>query len=338
MKNNEKLNILDRVKIISHLNKDAMKNEIQKLIETDEWKRLSGEFCSTFDMISFCEGLNKKEFPIYFILSLIKDELGRDYLDRDEYFTKVDCIDELSSEFKAEIKMVDDISKVFNNETYNWFIDDNGSKGTVTPKRGKFIVLEGIDGSGKSTQISELAKFLESKGEKVYKTFEPTDSPIGSIIKQIMTGRIKSDHKTIAGLFVADRLDHLQNDFNGILHKLNEGITVISDRYYFSSYAYHGIHMPLEWVIAANSLSADMLRADVTLYIDITPEESIKRLNVGRWHVELYETTDNLRKVRNKYLEAFEIEKERENIVIINGEKSPNEIQREIVSAVEGIF
>ena len=102
-------------------------------------------------------------------------------------------------------------------------------------KKNLFIALEGIDGSGKSTQMTRLAEKLTSSGHKVYTTFEPTDSPIGSVIKNIMKGRIDADHKTIAALFAADRLDHLLNGVNGIVKKMKEGFTVITDRFYFSS-------------------------------------------------------------------------------------------------------
>jgi len=114
-------------------------------------------------------------------------------------------------------------------------------------RNNKFIALEGIDGCGKSTQAQLLKKSLNAAGHKVYLTHEPTDSHIGAIIRNIFKGRIAGDHKTIAGLFVADRLDHLQNKTNGILKKLDEGYTVICDRYYLSSYAYQGAHVNLRF-------------------------------------------------------------------------------------------
>lgn len=197
-------------------------------------------------------------------------------------------------------------------------------------KNNLFIAFEGIDGSGKSTQVMLLTDNLKKAGHKVYYTFEPTDSPIGAIIRNIFKHRIEADHRTIAGLFVADRLDHLLNKTNGILKKLEEGYTVISDRYYFSSYAYHGTHMSLDWVIQANSLSADLLRPDINIYIDITPEISMKRLNNGRSSMELYETIENLRNVRGKYLEAIEQLKFKENIFITDGNRSPEIIAADI--------
>jgi dTMP kinase len=204
-------------------------------------------------------------------------------------------------------------------------------------KKNLFIALEGLDGSGKSTQVRLLSDNMKKAGLKVYVTYEPTDSPIGSIIRNIMKGRIEADHRTIAGLFVADRLDHLLNKTNGILKKLDEGFSVISDRYYFSSYAYQGAHVPMEWVMEANSLSAQILKPDLNVYIDISPEVSIMRLNSDRNHMELYETTENLQKVRKKYMEAFELLRLRETIFITEGSRSPEVIATDIWNEVSRI-
>ena len=193
-----------------------------------------------------------------------------------------------------------------------------------------FIVLEGIDGSGKSTQAKLLAEKLIAAGHKVYTTFEPTDSPIGSMIRNIFKGRMTADHQTIAALNVADRLDHLHNEINGLLKKKREGHTIISDRYYFSSYAYQGVHMDMDWVIAANALSAATLRPDVNLFIDVDPEVSMQRLNSTRGTIELYETLDNLKLVRAKYMEAFGKLKGVENVVTINGNQTVGAIAEDI--------
>jgi dTMP kinase len=202
-------------------------------------------------------------------------------------------------------------------------------------KSNLFIALEGIDGSGKSTQMKFLANKLTDIGYKVYSTFEPTDGPAGSLIKNIMRGRINADHRTIAGLFVADRLDHLLNEVNGIVKKLDEGYTIITDRYYFSSYAYHGTHMDMNWVIDANSMSAEILRPDINIFLDVSPEVCIERLNKNRNIMELYETFENLRNVRAKYLESFEKLKHEENIFITNGDRSPEVVSADICREIE---
>jgi dTMP kinase len=115
---------------------------------------------------------------------------------------------------------------------------------------------------------------------------------------------------------------------------LEDGYTIITDRYYFSSYAYQGTHMPLEWVIEANSLSADLLRPDLNIYIDISPEAGMERLKSERSAIELYETVENLQNVRTKYNEAIEMLKLKENVFVIDGNRAPHVIAAEIWSEV----
>ena len=204
-------------------------------------------------------------------------------------------------------------------------------------KTNLFIAFEGIDGCGKSTQVKLLTESLKNAGHRVYSTYEPTDSPIGSVIRNIFKHRIEADHRTIAGLFVADRLDHLLNKTNGILKKIEEGFTVVTDRYYFSSYAYHGTHMSLDWVIEANSMAAELLKPDLNIYIDISPEVGMKRLGKGRNSMELYETSENLINVRAKYEEAMELLKFKENIFKTDGNRSPELIASDIWKEVSQI-
>lgn len=201
-------------------------------------------------------------------------------------------------------------------------------------KKSFFIAFEGIDGSGKSTQVKLLSDKLKKDGFKIYTTLEPTDSPIGSVIKNIFKHRIEADHRTIAGLYVADRLDHLLNKTNGILKKLEEGYTVITDRYYFSSYAYQGTHMSLDWVIQANSLSADLLRPDLTIFIDVLPDVSMQRLSEGRDMIQLYENLENLKNVRAKYFESFDKLKQEEKIFITDGNRTTETIFNDIWNEV----
>lgn len=208
----------------------------------------------------------------------------------------------------------------------------------VQSDKGKFIAFEGIDGSGKSTQIQYLMEKLKENNIYYYTTMEPTDSPIGSLIHQIMMGRIKTDNKVIAALFVADRLDHLLNDINGLKAKIDEGTTVISDRYYFSSYAYHSVDMPMEWVIQANDQCKRILQPTVTIFIDVDPDVAIERIAKNRFHQELFEKKSRLVKVREKYFEAFKRERDNENIIVVDGNKQPAEIADEIWKKVQIYF
>lgn len=203
-------------------------------------------------------------------------------------------------------------------------------------RKNLFIALEGIDGSGKSTQTKLLTEQLASQGHKVYSTFEPTNSPIGSILRNILKGSMKADYRTIAGLFVADRLNHLLNEEDGIVKKLEEGFTVITDRYYFSSYAYQGAHVNIDWVIQANSMSADILRPDVNIFIDVSPEISIQRLHSSRDNIDIFENLESLKLVRSKYMEAFDKLKSQENIFIVDGNRSTDLIAKDIWAEVSG--
>lgn len=204
--------------------------------------------------------------------------------------------------------------------------------------RGNFIVFEGIDGSGKSTQIELLTNRLNKERIFCYTTMEPTNSPIGSLIHQIMMGRVKTDNRVIAGLFVADRLDHLLNEVDGIVSKINEGTTVISDRYYFSSYAYHSVDMPMEWVIHANEQSSLILKPTITIFIDVDPNTAIERIAKNRFHQELFEKKSRLVKVRDNYLKAFELLKKEEKYAIIDGNQTQEEIAEKVWDTVKQYF
>ncbi|MGJ1204269.1 dTMP kinase [Sphingobacterium lactis] len=204
-------------------------------------------------------------------------------------------------------------------------------------KKNLFIVLEGIDGSGKSTQTKLLKEKLAKAGHKLYTTFEPTDSPIGSLIRNIFNRRVVTDNRAIAALFVADRLDHLLNPVNGIIKKLEEGYTVICDRYYFSSYAYQSEEVSLNWLIEANSISQNLLKPDVNIYIDIDPEISMERLNKDRSSLEIFENLSNLQKVRSRYQEAFRLLEDKENIAFVDGNQSVDEISNAIFDIVSAL-
>lgn len=201
-------------------------------------------------------------------------------------------------------------------------------------KRGRLIALEGIDGSGKSTQAAYLCGRLEKEGIRCYRTMEPTDSPIGALIRQILRGEMKTDNRVIAGLFVADRLDHLLNAENGIASKVEAGMTVVSDRYYFSSYAYNSVDMPMDWVIQANEPSSRILRPALNVFIDIEPDAALERIAKNRVRQELFETKARLELVRENYRKAFELLRDEEQVVIIDGNRPEEEIAVSVWEAV----
>lgn len=204
-------------------------------------------------------------------------------------------------------------------------------------KKHLFIAFEGIDGSGKSTQASILAERLNAEGHAVYLTNEPSHGNIGRLIRTILKGEDTLDERAIAALFAADRLDHILNEKDGILKKLETEI-VICDRYYFSSYAYHGTHMDMDWVINTNAMSAGLLRPDVTIFIDVTPEESMSRIAGNRETVELYENLENLTAVRTKYYEAFDKLMREEMIAVVDGNREKTEVSEDIWKLVRKLM
>ncbi len=204
------------------------------------------------------------------------------------------------------------------------------------PTKGKFIVFEGTDGSGKSTQMKLLGKYLQEKGVPCYFTHEPTDSPFGALLRSCLSGRIDADEHAIALLFAADRIDHITNSVNGIRSKLEAGYTVLCDRYYYSSFAYNGGFVPIEWVKTLNAPAMDMLRPDLVIYLDLSAEASMKRV-LRRGETERYETQEKQKKIRENFFEVFKQLKD-ENIRVIKSEDDKFATQSHIRCAVEEIL
>jgi dTMP kinase len=203
--------------------------------------------------------------------------------------------------------------------------------------RGRFIVFEGIDGSGKGTQLALLAKKLAGAGVPVWTTEEPTNDPIGLLIHQHMAHEVEFTEAAVAGLFVADRVQHILNEKDGILKKLEEGLTVLGDRYYFSSYAYHSRAVPMQWVINANSYCASLLRPDVTLFIDVNPETCFERLRSSRAKLERNEKLGELIAIRRYYLEAFERLSGVERVEMIDGNQNVSAVADQVSRIVRTI-
>ena len=193
-------------------------------------------------------------------------------------------------------------------------------------ERGKFIVFEGIDGSGKSTQAKLLKAYLENTNIECVSTLEPTYGRVGTLLHEILSGKEKADPGVIAALFAADRLEHISE----MEKSLKEGKTVISDRYYLSSLAYQSTDLPYEWVYALNERAMSILKPDYTFFVDVSPENSLSRIEKGRESFEIYENLEKLSHVRNKYLEIIDKLSSDENIFIIDGNKPVEEVFEDI--------
>ena len=204
--------------------------------------------------------------------------------------------------------------------------------------KGQFFALEGIDGSGKTTQLKLLARRLEEAGVPCLTTCEPTSGPIGKLLRQVLTGQVACDSRVVAPLFAADRLDHLLNGEGGLCRAVESGFTVLTDRYYFSSYAYQSVDFPLEWVVEVNRPSAQLLRPTATIFIDVSPELALERIAQNRERAELFETRDRLTRTREQYFKAFQLEKGRERVIIIPGDRAAEAVSGEIWAAVSTLL
>ena len=183
-----------------------------------------------------------------------------------------------------------------------------------------------------------LKELLEGLGIPCRETREPTGGPVGSLTRQIFTGRVTADNRVIAALYAADRIDHLVNEVDGLCAAIDSGITVVSDRYYFSSYAYHSVDVDMDWVIGANALSAQLLRPTATIFIDVSPELALERIAQNRERAELFETRDRLTRTREQYFKAFQLEKDRERVIIIPGDRAAEAVAGEIWAAVSTLL
>lgn len=203
--------------------------------------------------------------------------------------------------------------------------------------RGKFIVFEGIDGSGKSTQAVLAKEYLEFLGKKVYLTREPSSRPIGKLIRQALTKQFEISEASIAALFLADRLDHIQNQDDGILKFLDEGYFVISDRYFWSSFAYHSLSLPMDWVIGLHEKVFELCPPDLTLFLEISAEDSLKRVDAREGERELFEQKEILSKVENNYNKAFESLNDRFIIEKINARQDIMTISAQIKDQLKAL-
>lgn len=203
---------------------------------------------------------------------------------------------------------------------------------------GKFLVFEGIDGSGKTTQIRQIHQRLVKQGRNAVATCEPTDGPVGSLIRKMLAGSVETDQLTIASLFAADRTDHLLNRANGVKAMVDQGQVVLCDRYYFSSYAYHAQYMEMDWVIQANALNARILKPTASLFIDVDPDICLERILLNRDSLDMYEKIDILKRVRDNYFLAFERLKDQEQVIIIDGNDSPARVEERIWKEIQQLL
>ena len=201
-------------------------------------------------------------------------------------------------------------------------------------KKGKFIVFDGIDGAGKTTQLDMLARRMTDDGESVYITAEPTGSDIGRLLRSALSGADKRSECEMAVMFVLDRIAHNAE----IEEKINDGVCVLCDRYYHSTLAYQGKTTDYAWVRSMNIDCPEIRRPDVCIYLDLTPEESLARISKGRESVEIYENLEKLTEVRNAFHTAIDdLKRDGEKIFIVSANRSVEEISDEIFDIIRNM-
>ena len=195
---------------------------------------------------------------------------------------------------------------------------------------GKFIVLEGLDGSGKSTQAKNFAQYLKQQKQPAFVTCQPSQFLIGGIVRSCLLGDWQSPPECLQLLFDADTFYRLDKE---IIPLLQKGVTVISDRYnIFSSLAYGAVGCSWEWLIDVNRIFPI---PDLTIFLDINVKTALQRISSERGSVELYEKEDILNQVSKNYLKVIETYRDKgAKIAIVNG----NENQEAVFENIKKIY
>lgn len=196
------------------------------------------------------------------------------------------------------------------------------------------IVLEGLDGAGTTTQTRRLVEHLNAHGKPAHGTREPSDGPVGRLIREMLTGGHaiageKLSQGTFGLLFAADRLDHMQRE---VEPKLAAGITVVSDRWYHSSLAYQGTGADRDWIAMLNARAR---RPDITVFLKVRPEVAAQRRAAARRKEELFEDLRMQQEVDAGYQATIaELQAQGERIDVLDGEQTEDQVFAAILRAI----
>jgi dTMP kinase len=200
---------------------------------------------------------------------------------------------------------------------------------------GRLIVIEGLDGAGTTTQARRLVDHLSARGKPAHLTREPSDGPVGRLIREMLVGNHKIPGQVISQstfglLFAADRLDHLQRE---IEPQIARGATVVSDRYYHSSLAYQGTGADRDWI---GMLNARARRPDVTIFLKVRPDVAAQRRAAAGRTQELFEALHMQEEVDAGYRATIaELKTAGERIEVVDGEASEDDVFRAMLRIVE---
>jgi dTMP kinase len=203
-------------------------------------------------------------------------------------------------------------------------------------RRGRFLVIEGLDGAGTTTQARLLGERLRAEGRRVHVTAEPSGGPIGALVRQVLTRRLvgrdggELDPKAVALLFAADRLDHVALE---VAPRLAEGIDVVSDRYALSSLAYQGLTTgDPGWVEAVNAAA---VAPDLVVFLRARARVALGRRRAASLHPELYEVQAFQRRVARSYDRGIaRLRALGQRVEVLDGERPVEEVARAVHDAV----
>ncbi len=189
-----------------------------------------------------------------------------------------------------------------------------------------FVVFEGLDGAGTTTQMQLLAEYCDKSDRPCRPTFEPTDKPIGRLVRSVLQKQLVTTPLALAMLYAADREDHLYNPVNGLVHDLEKGKLVISDRYLYSSLAYQGVECEYEKIASLNEFPAP----EYVFFIDTPVDECLRRISGRGNETELFEKHEFLERVKENYEKIFSSLPQEVHLVRIDGLLGKEEIAAQI--------
>lgn len=188
--------------------------------------------------------------------------------------------------------------------------------------KGFFVVIDGVDGAGKTTQMALLCTALRARGLRVHETCEPSQWPIGQLIRRYLRHELQDGipgWASMALLFAADRMQHVEHE---ILPHLKNDEIVVCDRYDASSIAYQTamacqLNEPsepiLKWVASINDYA---LRPDLTIFLDLAPEVAAQRRMQRGAPAELFEQLSLQKKIRDQYQKLHQVRPHDRNVWI----------------------
>jgi len=192
------------------------------------------------------------------------------------------------------------------------------------PHPGIFVVFDGIDGSGKSTQVQRFAAVFAARGERVVVSKEPTDGPWGAKLRaSALSGRLPFEEELTA--FIEDRREHLATK---VIPALKDGAMVVLDRYYYSTIAYQGLRTD-DIAAFEPRIRAGVVEPDVAYFIEMPPAAAAARIQRRDGAANHFEHLDDLVRIAQEFKDMAARD---ERIVLVNGERPGDEVFADILA------